>query len=361
MSEEVLSTSSTSMAEDEHTSDTPASPPLCMAEPELESDSLQNSEITEDSAEIDFPLAIPAHEWYQYPPIEAGAPKPFDKTRLGRCPVEIHLKILEYLHGGYTICDLTEYDGRHAVPKMDLSYLKPFEGPLGTCRELRKEVLSIVTTTTSFHARDPQALLGFHVGDTHMSLIRFLQLDTSFGLRFQHEGKFPDLFDFLCTQLPNLMRFQLKSSIQNSDEVHMPENNKPRDLPGTTRRQQEVRSLLRFGAFLVKKHPNLDLLLWPSHSGPTFKEGEGKLAPGRPSLAQIANAYVRYYIDVVANTVRVDRKPCMMKLSEDATEDTETGQSSQCHKNPSSYLVRTCACESRRIDPSQRRNLIGTS
>jgi hypothetical protein len=60
-----------------------------------------------------------------------------------------------------------------------------------------------------------------------------------------------------------------------------------------------------FGAFLVLRHPNLDLLVWPSDSGPTYEAGEGRTTA---------------YIDAISNTLKTGRRRCSKKLSADAQE-----------------------------------------
>lgn len=67
------------------------------------------------------------------------------------------------------------------------------------------------------------------------------------------------MLGFLCENLPNLMRFQLSSTYAISAHPFPP--NEAHDLPTTTRHQQEARALVGFGAFLVLRHPNLDLLV----------------------------------------------------------------------------------------------------
>ena len=156
-----------------------------MADEQPSIDTPREPELSDTSGIIDFPRAIPADEWYEYPPIEAGAPKPFDQTRLGQLPVDLRLEILEFLQEGRTDWDVTEYrPRRHAAPRVNVDYVRVFQGPLGTCRELRKEVLSIVTTTTSFYCRKPKSVLSLcgHLSEIQMSTIRFLKLETSFVL-----------------------------------------------------------------------------------------------------------------------------------------------------------------------------------
>ena len=260
-------------------------------------------ELSQDSADQEFPdrglpdqefpTAIPSQEWYEYPPIEAGAPKPFSNTRLGRLPTDNRLDILDYVKDGKAVWDITEFTRRRDIPRVYLQYAEDLKGPLGACRGLRKECHSLLTTTTAFHASRPDRLsnLTFQIGGENLSLIRFFKLEASVGLKVYHEGNFPRALEFLCKQLPNLMRFQLYSRYSNTDLLTT--QAKYADLPGTTRHQQEVRALLRFGAFLVKRQQNLDLLIWPSDS-PEIKERYG-------------DEDYTSYIDVVANTLRIKR------------------------------------------------------
>ncbi|KAJ9613304.1 hypothetical protein H2200_003246 [Cladophialophora chaetospira] len=238
----------------------------------------------------EFPKAIPASEWYQYPPIEAGAPKPFLQTRIGDLPMELRLNILEYVKGG-----TSEWTIR--LNGVDQKYNRVLRGPLGACSQFRKETLSLLTTTTSFLVNESSDLIKLprEIGETGLSLIRFLRLNIDNDLRRFHEKNFPDALAMLCTDLPNLMRFQLITEYDDTSSVI--QTAKHPETPGVSRHQQEVRLLLRFGAFLVTRHPNLDLLVWPSDS-PSTQEFWG-------------TTYRTYYIDVVANTLRIDPRPAV--------------------------------------------------
>jgi len=242
---------------------------------------------------------LPPLEWYQYPPIEAGAPKPFDQTRLGRLPLFIRQQIIECLCYGSDIMDVTirrEYDRR--APSLNL--VRQFGSVLATCRQLRKEALAYLASSTITSC---QVLtlpsLPQDIGPHNVQWIQYLQVKTHFFLKTRHEHHFPHTLSFLCEQLPNLMRFEL-FSYYKTDAVPLPRH-EAHDLPTTTRHQQEARALLRFGAFLVLRHPNLDLLIWPCDSGPTYEQNASR------TLA---------YIDVISNNLNTGRGPCAKKLAE---------------------------------------------
>lgn len=241
---------------------------------------------------VEFPNAIPPEEWYKYPPIEAGAPKPFSETRLGSLPLEIREKILDEVKEGRS-----EWKLRLFSPLTDHRSLGVLRGSLGVCSQLRRETLSLLSTTTSFHVHPPNLIFDLprQAGIIGLSRICVLKLHADSELQWCHETNFPYILQFISTQLPILTRLQL---ITEYDDDMIPiSNSVDAYRPIITRRQKEVRALMRFGAFLVKRHANLDLLLWPSDS-PVQTPYLGGW--GMTSL---------YYIDVIANTLSVVRKP----------------------------------------------------
>ncbi len=260
--------------------------------------------------ENEFPNAIDPQEWYDYPPIAAGKPREFRDTRLGSLDVSVRLDILDYVKCCISTWNLCEVQPRRkkgeapAARRIRFEFTDILKGALGTSRQLRKEALTLLNTT-AFNYLERNALMKSpkQLGDRMLS-IRYLQLCTDRGLKWYHEGCFPDLLDFLCNQLPNLTRFQLKSRYCIRDDL-LEGGGKPADLPGTTIHQQEVRALLRFGAFLVNKHKHMDLLLWPADSG-------------RNPCKVYSNPPYECYIDVVANSLRFKRE-----LKDDWQEEQE--------------------------------------
>ena len=125
---------------------------------------------------VEFPKAIPAKEWYQYPPIEAGRPWFFIHTRLGSLDVSVRVDILDYVIDKYTDWNVTEYLHRGALVPIDAQYVNNTKGLLGACQQLRKETLARLMTTIAFHHCRPQTIFSLpdHIGETNMSLIRYL-------------------------------------------------------------------------------------------------------------------------------------------------------------------------------------------
>ena len=93
------------------------------------------------------------------------------------------------------------------------------------------------------------------------------------------------------------MLFQLHSDKIDHDHP-LPRNDRLIDLRETTRHRQEVRALLRFGAFLVNRHTNLDLLGCRPDSGLAVEKDNEK--PAREC-----------YIDVEANSLRIRPERCV--------------------------------------------------
>ncbi|KAK6381538.1 hypothetical protein LTS17_004596 [Exophiala oligosperma] len=249
-------------------------------------------------ADAEFPKAIAPREWYQYPPIEAGAPKDWPKTRLGGLPSFLLKQILVYLcETRSNQCDVTAPTRlrRRETSGLFSEFVRHTRGVLGTCTQLRKETLGFLAATTVHTSRQVLELpsLPTQIGRHNMTWIQFLKVDTHFFLKTRAERYFPIVLGFLCSQLPNLMRFQLISDYEtNAPRFSFSEAH---DLQATTRHQQEIRAVLRFGAFLILRHRNLDLLVWPSDSGPTYESSQQQ---------------TRVYIDAIANTMRTGRRPC---------------------------------------------------
>ncbi|KAL6244215.1 hypothetical protein RBB50_009085, partial [Rhinocladiella similis] len=256
----------------------------------------------------EFPKAIASWEWYQYPPIEAGAPKQWSQTRLGSLPSFLLKQILVCLCDTRSDqCDVTAPNRprRRGADAPFSHFVRHTRGVLGTCSQLRKETLAFLAATTIHTSREVLELpsLPAEIGRINVAWIQFLKVDTHFFLKTRAERHFPIILGFLCNELPNLMRFQLISDYAtNARRFPYPEAH---DLETTTRHQQEIRAVLRFGAFLILWHKNLDLLVWPADSGPTYERCQQR---------------TRIYIDAIANTMRTGRRPCPRKTDPDADE-----------------------------------------
>ncbi|KIW11848.1 hypothetical protein PV08_09121 [Exophiala spinifera] len=256
----------------------------------------------------EFPKAIAPWEWYQYPPIEAGAPRPWSETRLGNLPSFLLKEILVYLcEARSDQCDVTAPNKpRRGETKTPFSYfVRHTTGVLGTCSQLRKETLTFLAATTIHTSREVLELpsLPAEIGRHNVTWIQFLKVDTHFFLKTRAERHFPAILGSLCNDLPNLMRFQLISDYATNARPLA--HSETHDFAATTRYEQEVRALLRFGAFLILRHKNLDLLVWPCDSGPTYESGQHR---------------TRVYIDVIANTMRTGRQACPRRTHPDGDE-----------------------------------------
>jgi hypothetical protein len=167
---------------------------------------------------------------------------------------------------------------------------------VGVCQQMRSEIFHSVHRNITFvHEK---VYLGYTTAFFPRSILQcvgVLEL-TDWGFLcnfFEHD--IAKSLSLICDHLPNLIRFQLRATVHKESDV----------APTMTR------NLLRFGAFLVAKHQNLDLLIWPGDSGETYVRDE---------------EMILFYIDVASSrhfaTKRLFRAPAPKYLSErDAEND----------------------------------------
>lgn len=147
--------------------------------------------------------------------------------------------------------------------------VKIFERLLATSQLISQEVDDFIGRTCVFDSRHSQS---FHAlpevfGPDNLALIRRFSLKMEWAMKCRHEGdkNWPRALRVLCEHLVNLEHFEFYSEWAASagafpynetrDPVHLIDS-------GTiTRRGQETRAKLRFLAWLILRHPDLDRLL----------------------------------------------------------------------------------------------------
>jgi hypothetical protein len=246
----------------------------------------------------DFPNALDPEEWYRYPPIEAGAPKRFNQTRLGKLPQEVRHILYDMITDYETKINLfipheisTRTRRQRYRGLWDLHYfLRGLERIMGVCQGLRTELQDHLMTSTTHVCECPLklGLICQVYGGDSMKLIRNLKMSIEDHYKLRPRTHFSNLLEILSKDLPNLVRFQFRSCYNYDDPRFTEHETSISDYPTTTRDQQEIRALLQFGAFLVLRHKNLDLLIWPADSSMTG----GELWDGRPGM----------YIDIISKS-----------------------------------------------------------
>lgn len=272
----------------------------------------------------DFPNALDPEEWYCYPPIEAGAPKLFDQTRLGKLPREVRHMLYDMITDYRTEIKISiplegRIKRRRYIGLWNSHYfLCGLERIMGVCQGLRTELQDHLMTSTTHVCEDPRDLrqICHAYGNDSMKLIRHLKMNISDHYRLRPRNNFSTLLEILCKDLPGLVRFQFRSRYGDK-EFRLPEHETSiPDYPTTTRDHQEIRALLQFGAFLVLRHKNLDLLIWPADSSMTAEEHGGEW----PEWGQIAPPGM--YIDIISESFT---RPFMQTPREISADGHELG------------------------------------
>ena len=209
----------------------------------------------------EFSNAIPAEIWYENPPLDADQERAFNDTQIGALPREIRDKIWGYLTGSEPDIDITvrmPYRGWLYPPRFGFRSIIRL---VGVCSQMREGVFYGFRKNVPFvhlSAKEFDKTIGcFHsrilqrFGILHLTNDRY---PSDF-----HGTHFANMLSLICNSFPNLIHFQLKTITFDAGQLV---------------EQETAQDLLRFGSFLIAKHPNLDILIWPGDSGPTGEPGQ---------------------------------------------------------------------------------------
>ncbi|ETI21295.1 hypothetical protein G647_07641 [Cladophialophora carrionii CBS 160.54] len=167
------------------------------------------------------------------------------RCHLGKLPREIRNKIWDYLDVGDSEIDITVRMRYHGLVYPPRFRFREIIRLVGVCRQMRTEVFQIIERSVVFVQRSSKFL------DESVAHLRggnmLRRIVTCTWKKIE-----------ICDNLPNLVHFQLRT-----DEARR--HNQVREL---------TRDLLRFGAFLVARHRNLDMLIWPGDSGQPHEPGQ---------------------------------------------------------------------------------------
>ena len=124
------------------------------------------------------------------------------------------------------------------------------------------------------------------MGAEELSNIQYFEMSISFFMKAFSVKSWPRAIKLIALQMPALNRFKLVSEFVADSEPLV-------ESSGKERSGQERRALISFGAWLVLRHPNLKLLVWPAESG----------------LTVLGNPYrIKVYIELVDKKIRVSPK-----------------------------------------------------
>lgn len=104
----------------------------------------------------EFPNLMEPGAWYSYPPVEAGPPRPFNVTRLGRLPSFLLEEIFKHLRDLEETWDVMVQsrwsEGRRTLMR-PVWRMKNISNLMATCRQLRMEALTYLATSTVHTSR----------------------------------------------------------------------------------------------------------------------------------------------------------------------------------------------------------------
>lgn len=128
-------------------------------------------------------------------------------------------------------------------------------------------------STTYFNIYgDAQADMSAILTTDQLSHVVRFEMRAEWHLKVHHRRYWPGVITSLCA-MPQLEYFRLYSETQ-IDAPPYPQRECGDPDGSVTKYQQEYRSLLLLGAFIELRHPNLDLMVQPAGSGPSYKTGE---------------------------------------------------------------------------------------
>ena len=107
-------------------------------------------------AAVDFPNALPPQEWYQWPPIPAGRPKPFCNTSFGKLPAEILRHLFDLITEYDRVLNLVDphamrHRGKRHYRGMwgDRYFLRGLDNMMHACHDLRVDLADHIISTTT--------------------------------------------------------------------------------------------------------------------------------------------------------------------------------------------------------------------
>lgn len=171
--------------------------------------------------------------------------------------------------------------GRRAMRLQNLfpKLVEDFQGTLNACQLLQQEVGEYLAQCRHILFYSTHSA-GLHdmpevFGRDNCLLIRRFELRMEFRMKTAHQYEWPGFLQLLLTDVPNLEWFKLYSEWFTSQDQRPYPQNESGDPAGTLSRfDQERRAKLRFLAWLIHYAPNLDLLIRPANTGPTWAAGE---------------------------------------------------------------------------------------
>lgn len=154
-----------------------------------------------------------------------------------------------------------------------------FQGTLNTCQLLQQEVEEYLSQCTHilFYGHHSAGLRDMPevFGKENCLLIRRFELRMEFRMKTAHQYEWPGFLQLFLTYLPNLEWFKLYSEWYPKQGPY-PQNESGDPADTLSRFDQERRAKLRFLSWLVHYSPNLDLLIRPAKTGPTWAAADYK-------------------------------------------------------------------------------------
>ncbi|KAJ9613430.1 hypothetical protein H2200_003372 [Cladophialophora chaetospira] len=224
--------------------------------------------------------------WYESIPPPTGPAKRYNKNcGLGKCPPEIRDQIWELVLGGRHEIDITIriYD-QGFVRSSPSVYFWEMLNIANTCRSLRTEMFRRMQEYITFTHYCPTNFGSTikHVPHTILRRIRTFHLYCDGYLDRVPEIASPKVLALISNHMPQLVRFQVKSSYSHGIGYGVQLSHAERQ-----------RAILRFGAFLIAKMKEMDMLIWPGDSGPTYEPGRDR---------------TMYYVEVASSKYFRDRR-----------------------------------------------------
>ncbi|KAK5451469.1 hypothetical protein LTS15_008234 [Exophiala xenobiotica] len=198
--------------------------------------------------------------WYENPPRAKGPPKPFKKSALGRIPQQFAIRSGE-----------ESWDTTAGSTSPWASTAKALIGRV--CRGTRMEIFSRMQRYITIAASALYFGSTFkHVPHTILRRIHTFHLYDDGYFDHNLETTFPKVLGLITSRMPKLVRFQLESSHFTGSNLYSAE------APTLTDRLADSqRSILRFGAFLIAKMKDLDMLVWPGDSRPSYEPDQDRV------------------------------------------------------------------------------------
>lgn len=202
-----------------------------------------------------------------------------DGARLETLPNEILHRICFFVLGDESELCLNVRIGMDSVGRLQHEHSDAISGLrvlLKTNHLLRAHALKWLDNPRrhTYARTESFSYFGRTFGRCSARLLKRLDLKLSHKQKFEPESEWPDLLKMLVSDLPGLESLKLRACWLTTAPPHFPADVSEDPWNPPSRKEQEMRALLRSSAFIALRHPILQRIILPSDSEVSSNEGD---------------------------------------------------------------------------------------